>query len=77
MDEEYVRSKKSVFYIPHVDKILREGDTFGISSDGDRTIKICGSISILAVGNTYHGSGKLSKNTIFIFLKINNFFHNT
>ena len=48
--------------LPHVDEILCQGNTLTVSTDGDSSVKICWSISVLTVGDSYHRATNLSEN---------------
>ena len=45
--------------LPHVDEILGQGNTLSIPSDGDGSVKISWSISVLTVGDPDHCSRQL------------------
>ena len=47
--------------LPHVDEILSQGHTLSIACDGDGSVKVGWSISVLTVRNSDHCSADLSE----------------
>ena len=43
--------------LPHVDEILGQGHRLGVAGDGDRPVQVGGSVAVLAVRDTDHGTG--------------------
>ena len=45
--------------LPHVDEILGQSNTLSITSDGDGSVQVSWSISVLTVGDSDHCSRQL------------------
>ena len=53
-----------VTVLPHVDEILGQSDALAVTTDGDGSVKVGWSISVLTVRNSDHCSADLSEKKI-------------
>ena len=59
-------------FLPHVDEILGQSDALAVTTDGDGSVKVGWSISVLTVRNPDHCSADLSekKNNLVKLLSV-------
>ena len=49
---------------PHVDEVLGQGDALAVPADGDGPVQVSRGVSVLAIGDSDHGSTYLPDETI-------------
>jgi hypothetical protein len=47
--------------LPHVDQVLCERNGLGVARDGDGAVRVAAGLSVLAVGDSDHGTAQLSE----------------